>query len=131
MKKWKLVLCAIAAVMTVGATAVVTTDVQAANSWTEEICESDEYDDEQKAAAGCTENRTFGGVANGIINTVLAVLGVVAVGAIILGGVQYATSAGDPAKIKTAKNTILYALMGLVIALLAFAIVNFVLTSID
>jgi hypothetical protein len=48
---------------------------------------------------------------------------------IILGALRYVISAGDASKITQAKNTILYAVIGLVVALLAFAIVNFVLTS--
>jgi hypothetical protein len=67
---------------------------------------------------------------NTIINVIIGVIGFVAVVVIILGGVQYTTSAGDPGKVKKAKDTILYGIVGLVIALLAFAIVNFVLSSI-
>ena len=67
---------------------------------------------------------------NTIINVVLGVLGIVAVVIIILGGVQYTTSAGDPGKVKKAKDTILYGIVGLIVALLAFAIVNFVLSSV-
>ena len=65
-----------------------------------------------------------------IINVALAVLGLVTTVMIIIGGVTYATSNGDTAKIKRAKDTILYGVIGLVIALLAFAIVNFVLDNI-
>lgn len=65
-----------------------------------------------------------------IINVIIGVIGFVAVVVIILGGVQYTTSAGDPGKVKKAKDTILYGIVGLVIALLAFAIVNFVLGAI-
>lgn len=65
-----------------------------------------------------------------IINWILAVLGVVAVVMIIVGGVTYMTSQGDPGKTKRARDTILYGIIGLIIALLAYAIVNFVLTSI-
>ena len=65
-----------------------------------------------------------------IINTVLGVVAVVAVVFIIVGGVQYITSSGDTGKAMKAKNTIMYAVIGLVIALLAFAIVNFVLSNI-
>ena len=65
-----------------------------------------------------------------IINFVLGVLGFVTVAVIVLGGVQYATSAGDAAKVQKAKNTILYGIVGLIIALLAFAIVNFILKGI-
>ncbi len=66
---------------------------------------------------------------NIIINVALGVLGLVAVVMIIMGGLNYTTSAGDAAKVKKAKDTITYGVIGLVVALLAFAIVNFVLTS--
>lgn len=69
------------------------------------------------------------GTVNTIINVIIGVIGFVAVVVIILGGVQYTTSAGDPGKVKKAKDTILYGIVGLVIALLAYAIVNFVLSS--
>ncbi len=65
-----------------------------------------------------------------IINVALGIIGFIAVAMIIVGGVQYTTSAGDAAKVTKAKNTILYGVVGLVIALLAFAIVNFILTNI-
>lgn len=65
-----------------------------------------------------------------IINVVLGVLGLVAVMMIILGGFNYMTSQGEPSKTAKARNTILYGVVGLLIALLAFAIVNFVLTSV-
>lgn len=65
-----------------------------------------------------------------IINWILAVLGVVAVVMVILGGFTYMTSQGDPSKTKKARDTILYGIVGLIIALLAFAIVNFVLANI-
>lgn len=62
-----------------------------------------------------------------VINAVFAIIGVIAVVMIILGGISYATSQGDPAKVKKGKETILYGVIGLIISLLAFAIVNFVL----
>ena len=65
-----------------------------------------------------------------IINGVIAVLGLVAVVIIIIGGVQYMTSSGDAGKVKKAKDTILYGIIGLVVCILAFAIVNFVITNI-
>jgi len=49
---------------------------------------------------------------------------------IILGGVQYTTSAGASDKVKKAKDTIMYGIIGLVVALLAYAIVNFILSSV-
>lgn len=66
---------------------------------------------------------------NQIINIVIGVTGFAAVAMTIYGGVQYTTSAGDPGKVKKAKDTIMYGIVGLVVAILAFAIVNFVLSS--
>jgi len=57
----------------------------------------------------------------------LVVMGMVAVIMIVVGGVRYTTSNGDSSAIKSAKDTILYAVVGLVVAMMAFAIVNFVI----
>lgn len=65
-----------------------------------------------------------------IINVALGVLGIVAVIVIIYGGFTYVTSSGDAAKITKAKNTIIYGVIGLIVSLLAFAIVNFVLKNV-
>ena len=65
-----------------------------------------------------------------IINAVVGVLALVCVIVIIIGGVNYMTSAGDPGKVKKAKDTILYGVIGLVVCVLAFAIVNFVIVNI-
>ena len=64
-----------------------------------------------------------------IINWVVGVLGLVAVIVIIMGAVSYMTSNGDASKVKKGKDTILYGVIGLVIAALAYAIVNFALTA--
>ena len=66
----------------------------------------------------------------GIINAVIGVLGLVCVIVMIIGGVTYMTSSGDTGKVKKAKDTILYGVIGLVVCVLAFAIVNFVITNI-
>ena len=68
-------------------------------------------------------------VVKSVINTIFYVVGILAVVMIIMGGIQYTTSAGDQAKVTKAKNTILYGIVGLVIAVLAYAIVNFVLSK--
>lgn len=62
-----------------------------------------------------------------VVNTLLFLLGMVAVVMIVVGGIRYTTSMGDSAKVKAAKDTILYSVVGLVVAILSFAIVNFVL----
>ena len=65
-----------------------------------------------------------------IINTVLFIVGVLSVVMIIYAGIRYQTAAGEAAKIKTAQNTLTYAIVGLIIAVLAYAIVNFILSQI-
>ena len=68
------------------------------------------------------------GVFKQITNTILYIVGIVAVIMLIVGGIKYVVSGGDAKKVTDAKNTVLYAIIGLVIAFLAFAIVNFVIT---
>ena len=67
---------------------------------------------------------------NTIINVVIGLVGFLAVVMVIYGGVQYTMSAGAADKVKSAKDTIMYGIIGLVVAILAFAIVNFVLSNI-
>ena len=64
-----------------------------------------------------------------IINVLLFIIGVVSVIMIIIGGIKYTLSNGDSSAITSAKNTIMYAVIGLVVALLAYAIVNFVVST--
>ena len=61
-----------------------------------------------------------------VINILLYVLGIIAVIMIIVGGIRYTTSNGDSSALTSAKNTILYSIVGLVVAILSYAIVNFV-----
>ena len=70
------------------------------------------------------------GAVTNIINAVLYVVGILAVVMVIIGGVKYTTSGGDQQAVTSAKNTILYGIVGLVIAILAYAIVNFVIEKI-
>lgn len=69
------------------------------------------------------------GLIKSLIGTLLFIVGTIAVIMIIVGGLKYTTSNGDQTKVTSAKNTILYSVVGLVVALLAFAIVNFVLDN--
>ena len=84
--------------------------------------------------AVCSETKNAeaktGTLVQNIVSTLLFVLGVICVIVIIVGGIRYALSGGDSSQISSAKNTILYAVVGLVVALLAYAIVNFVLAQI-
>lgn len=69
---------------------------------------------------------TLSDLIKNVINILLFIVGVAAVVMIIIGGLRYTTSGGDSSSVTAAKNTILYSIVGLVVASLAFAIVNFV-----
>ena len=70
------------------------------------------------------------GVFSRITNTVLLIVGLISVIMLVYGGLRYILSGGDSKKVTDAKNTILYAIIGLIISMLAYAIVNFVLNSV-
>ena len=99
-----------------------------------DICSQPGVTQEIKDANGCGGNSgattDLTTVIVNIINGVVGILSLVAVIFIVVGGVNYMTSAGDSGKVQKAKNTILYALIGLIICALAFAIVNFVIVNI-
>ena len=65
-----------------------------------------------------------------VVNLLSIALGVVAVIMIIIGGIKYVTSSGDASSIGSAKNTIIYALVGLVVAAVAQVLVRFVLSRV-
>lgn len=69
------------------------------------------------------------GVLTTVTNVLLFVVGAISVIMIIIGGLRYVISGGNTTHVTAAKNTILYAVIGLIVALLGYAIVNFVLTS--
>ena len=61
------------------------------------------------------------------VNIFLFAVGALSVIMLIWGGIRYTTSAGDSNKVTSAKNTVLYAIVGLVVSILAWAIVNMVI----
>jgi hypothetical protein len=69
------------------------------------------------------------GLITNIVNIFSIIVGIVAVVMIIIGGFRYITSGGDSGNVTAAKNTILYAVIGLVIVALAQFIVRFVLSK--
>jgi len=64
-----------------------------------------------------------------IVNVLLFVIGAVSVIMIIIGGLRYTLSNGEAKNIESAKNTILYAVIGLLVAIFAYAIVGFVVDA--
>lgn len=76
-----------------------------------------------------TQDKDLMETIKAIIGSVIGVLGIVCVVVMIIGGVNYMTSTGDAGKVKKAKDTILYGAIGLIVCVLAFAIVNFVIST--
>ena len=68
-----------------------------------------------------------GGLIKSIVNALLFVLGAISVVMIVMGGIKYTTSNGDSNQVTSAKNTIMYAVIGLIVAIMAYSIVNFVI----
>ncbi len=66
-----------------------------------------------------------------IANTIIFLTGAVAVIMVIIGGLRYVLSSGNPQATAAAKDTIMYAVIGIVVAALAYAIVNFVLVKLS
>ncbi|MDB5168026.1 MAG: rane protein of unknown function [Candidatus Saccharibacteria bacterium] len=78
---------------------------------------------------GNEETRTVQTSVKTVVEILLFIIGAISVIMIILGAIKYTVSNGDSTKVTSAKNTIMYAVVGLVVALFAYAIVNFVLVS--
>lgn len=64
-----------------------------------------------------------------IVNVLLYILAAVSVVVIIIAGITYTTSGGNATLVTKAKNTLLYAVVGLVVAIMAYAIVNYVINA--
>lgn len=69
------------------------------------------------------------GVFRTITNVLLFLISAIAVIMLIIGGIRYTTSNGDQSNVKAAKDTILYAIVGIIVAILAYAVVNWVIGS--
>jgi hypothetical protein len=121
MKKWKQLVVSLAVVLGFVGVLMPVTDVSAVDvfdqckkSGSSAVCKASSADD-------------LGSMVKIVINSILVVMGMVAVIMIVVGGVRYTTSNGDASAIKSAKDTILYAVVGLVVAIMSFSIVNFVI----
>lgn len=89
-------------------------------------------DEETLQAAGCVDvgNKSIASLITTIINIGIAVVGIISVGAIVIAGQRLVVSSGDSAKIVNAKRMIMTAVIALVIAGLAYAVVQFVIASV-
>lgn len=85
--------------------------------------------DQQGDAASLFGEGGQGGIFRTVTNVLLFLIGAISVIMLIVGGIRYVVSGGDSTAVQNAKNTILYAIVGVVVAILAYAVVNFVITS--
>ena len=74
---------------------------------------------------------TSGGIFQTVSNILLFLVGAISVIMLIIGGIRYVISGGDQGAVTSAKNTILYAIVGIVVAFLAFAAVSFVIGQLE
>jgi hypothetical protein len=72
------------------------------------------------------DGRTVTGTLQQVINILIFIVGAIAVVMVVIGAIRYTVSQGDQAAVSSAKNTILYAVIGIVLAFAAYGIVNFV-----
>jgi hypothetical protein len=70
-------------------------------------------------------------VIQNVIRVLLFIVGAAAVIMLIIGGIRYILSSGDQNAVASAKNTILYAIIGIIVAVLAYAAVNFVFQQVS
>lgn len=92
----------------------------------QDICSDDSVSEELREAAGCDTDQTLVPVAARLIQVVIGIVGVLAVCVMVYGGFMYVTSTGDPGKTTRARNILLYGIIGVIVAGLAYAIVYFV-----
>ena len=92
----------------------------------QQACKGLSFDD----AGACADPATTTNNANKVIRTAInifsAIIGIIAVVMMMIGGLKYMTSQGDSSQVNSAKNTILYAAIGIVVAALAQVIARFV-----
>lgn len=106
-------------------------NVMAESGQFNQICAEDSgADEEMKRLAGCNTTKRAEESAVGLINLAISILALVAVVMIIISGFIMATSNGEAAKVQNAKNRILYAVVGLIVAILSYAIINFVIDKV-
>ena len=121
LKKVALLIPALALVAAVGVAPV----TYAASCSTPQECAQDGVGSVDTGASSASVSD----IIQSIVNILLFVIGAVSVIMIVIGGFKYVVSNGDASQVKSAKDTIFYSIIGLVVAILAYAIVNWVITA--
>ena len=123
----------ILAILTVGFAGVVTLVPVTANAEgaLSDACSNSQVTSSSSAQNICgSQNDNATNIIKVVVEVLLYIVGVISVIMLIVGGIRYTTSAGNSSQITAAKNTIMYALIGLVVSAVAIGIVQFVLTGI-
>ncbi len=121
----------------VGSVALVTTasaacqDNASVNSSNPDQVGSGNPGDAACGVKGSSQNTSFVDTVKAVINIMLFIIGLIAVIMLVIGGIRYATSGGSQEAVKGAKDTILYAIIGIVVAVMAYAVVGFVTQNIS
>ncbi|MEO5690742.1 MAG: pilin [Candidatus Saccharimonadales bacterium] len=126
MKKITTLVISILSVFTMLLVPMVATTTVGAQTPKEQLCKGI---NNSKSGTCATTGTDFGGFIKNIVNILLYIIGAIAVLMIIIGGLRYVISGGDSSQTKGAKDTVLYAVIGLVIAVMSYAIVNFVVVQ--
>lgn len=127
MKKIQILLLNAVAVLSLAfMPAVLATTTVSAQTTKQTICQG------INAGGNCNQSgqNNFMGFIKSIVNILLFIVGAVAVIMIIIGGLRYVLSGGDSSSTKSARDTVLYAVVGLIVAVASYAIVNFVVLKI-
>ena len=95
----------------------------------EEVCKQLDTLGSGSCASG-QSNDILQGVVKPVVQTLTIIVGAVSVVVMVVGGLMYVLSAGDANNVKRAKDTIMYAAIGLIVALIAQTIVSFVIGAI-
>ena len=76
---------------------------------------------------GCTSTQSLDRIIRGVLNVLSAIAGIAAVVMIIIAGFKYITSGGDGGKVSSAKTTLVYAIVGIIIVAMSQFIAQFVI----
>ena len=120
MKKWKQIVVSCAMLIGIGGLVSFTEPVGAINVFDQCQASSD-------TAVCASKDDSAGGMVKIVINTLLVILGMISIIMIVIGGVRYTISGGNSSHTKEARETIIYSVVGLVVAIMSFTIVNFVI----
>jgi hypothetical protein len=124
---------AVSTLMIIASLMLVGGSVVTVASGTAEVQAADTVEEIKKGVTGSggTGAKNQGGqvpvIIRTVVNILLFLIGAFAVIMIVIAGFRYVASNGDANTVSSAKNTIIYALIGLAVAFLAYAVVNFVI----